>query len=45
VTDELIPFYKCQFTPAEVLATNRWPLAYPHRRLEIRIAAEPAAAA
>jgi len=31
-----------QFTPAEVLAANRWPLAHPYRRLEIRPAAEPA---
>ena len=25
-----------QFTPAEVLANNRWPLAHPYRRLQIQ---------
>jgi hypothetical protein len=31
-----------QFTPADALAANRWPLAHPYRRLETRPAAEPA---
>ena len=34
-----------QFTPAEVLADNRWPLAHPYRRLQIRPTADRASTA
>jgi hypothetical protein len=31
-----------QFTPAELLADKRWPLAHPYRRLQIRPVADDA---